>query len=97
MDKIKYIHSESLEKISLWRGDWVELLVFIKHLWTYDHYFKVTEDNVYFLSTGGWSGNEQIIEALRRNILFWSLCWMESRRGGHYKFKIPTYVMEDED
>jgi len=38
--------------------------------------------------TGGWSGNEDVISALHRNFLFWSLFWEKSTRGGHYYFKI---------
>jgi hypothetical protein len=40
------------------------------------------------LHTGGWSGNEDIMEALTSNQLFWSLYWERSARGGHYYFKI---------
>jgi len=44
------------------------------------------------LHTCGWSGNEEIVEALKTNKLFWSLCWLKSERGGHYTFEIkePT-------
>lgn len=38
------------------------------------------------LSTGGWSGCEEIITALSNNIPFWSLYWFSSERGGHYIF-----------
>ena len=38
--------------------------------------------------TGGWSGNEDVISALRRNILFFAVFWQKSTRGGHYYFKI---------
>lgn len=38
--------------------------------------------------TGGWSGNEEVINALRRNILFFSMFWKKSTRGGHYYFRI---------
>jgi hypothetical protein len=41
------------------------------------------------ISTGGWSGNESLIEALQRNHIFWSLCWMKSERGGHFVFEVP--------
>ena len=37
--------------------------------------------------TGGWSGNEDVIEALEQNS-FWFLFWQKSIRGGHYYFKI---------
>ncbi len=38
--------------------------------------------------TGGWSGNEDVIEALRRNLCFWPFFWEKSTRGGHFYFKI---------
>ena len=43
------------------------------------------------LHTGGWSGNEDIIEALHGawNGMFWFLYWQKSTRGGHYYFTIP--------
>lgn len=41
--------------------------------------------------TGGWSVNEDVINALRRNILFWSLFWEKSTRGGHYCFRIDLW------
>lgn len=40
--------------------------------------------------TGGWSGNEDVIDALRRNILFFRLFWQKSERGGHHYFRIFT-------
>jgi hypothetical protein len=30
--------------------------------------------------------------ALEANRHFWSLCWLSSRRGGHYRFQIPKFA-----
>jgi hypothetical protein len=43
---------------------------------------------VYEISTGGWSGNEELIAAMRDNDMLWSLTWYQSRRGGHYTFMV---------
>lgn len=40
-----------------------------------------------FISTGGWSGNEDLIHELRQNRWFWNFYYLEERAGGHYKFK----------
>ncbi len=47
--------------------------------------------NVY-MATGGWSGNEDIIDALHRNVAFWGLSWQKSERGGAYWFSIPRFA-----
>lgn len=39
------------------------------------------------LSTGGWSGNEDIIGVLQKSF-FWLAHWKQSSRGGHYIFFI---------
>jgi len=41
----------------------------------------------YEYHTGGWSGNEEVIDALQQNF-FWFLFWEKSLRGGHYYFRI---------
>lgn len=41
----------------------------------------------YEISTGGWSGNESLLGAMRRNVPLWRLTWVMNRRGGHYRFR----------
>jgi len=38
--------------------------------------------------TGGWSGNEDVIDALQKNTLFFPMFWKKSEAGGHYYFRI---------
>ena len=45
----------------------------------------------YTISTGGWSGNEELIGAMQRNWLMWNVTWVQSNRGGHYIFQDPLY------
>src|SRR5262245_33455934 len=43
---------------------------------------------IYRISTGGWSGNESIIEAMQKNFELWHLTWVTHRVGGHYEFLV---------
>jgi len=63
---------------SWWMPDWG-----IVRKRQYDGYFS------YELHTGGWSGNEDIISALRTNMFFF-IWWRKSYAGGHYYFKFPV-------
>lgn len=42
------------------------------------------------VSTGGWSGNEDIIDAMQeaQQGLLWHQVWRCTRRGGHYVFSL---------
>jgi len=88
-----YPTEEELERIAKWDvSDAQGLIEFIRGLWRYaeDGYFELSGDEL-GLSTAGWSGNEEIIEALRRNHLFWALHWKKSERGGHYYFGMKRW------
>ena len=63
-----------------------ELLDYVENIWEYGDWGFHRTNLTLNLDTGGWSGNEDIIGALQRNFLFWSMYWIEHRRGGHYKF-----------
>ena len=100
VDDDGYPTESFLKKIEEWdagAGGYNDLMRFIKPYWRYsfDGYWSETEYEgegiEYSISTGGWSGNEDIIRALQMNMFFWSLYWLQSRRGGHYIFKVKDY------
>jgi len=86
----EYPTDEELEKIKNW--DYKQsrsLMDYVKSLWKWPDWGFEQRDRTYCLHTGGSSGNEDIIGALRENTMFWFICWQFSKRGGHYKFAIP--------
>jgi len=90
MDKYGYPEEDELEKIAKWPYKDIQgLMEYVHERWEYANcgYWK-TGRKYYHLSTGGWSGNESIIFALRQNQMFWALRWVSSTRGGHYTFEI---------
>jgi len=40
-----------------------------------------------FVSTLGWSGNEDMMDALHDNTFFWMLHYFSHQTGGHYVFR----------
>jgi hypothetical protein len=92
MARDEYPTEAELEEIKTWdyTKGWHELLRRVVSIWWGgEYYFAQHGEHHWCVSTCGWSGNEEIIEALQSNYLFWSLCWVSSRRGGHYIFKVP--------
>ena len=90
-NKDGYPTEETLSEIQNWEAfkEAGSLVEFLKEAWHWEHYFKF-DGKMLELRTGGWSGNESIIAALRDNQMFWLLYWMRSERGGHYWFEIKT-------
>ena len=87
-DKYGYPTEEELETIrnyDIINSSLDEFMELIKSIWQYPEYIK-HQDHKWHVSTVGWSGNEDIICAMKRNTLFWMLYWEQSRRGGHYIF-----------
>jgi hypothetical protein len=94
-----YPTNEELERIKNWAftGDaiqrrkyLIEFMEFVKELWHFGDWGWKQKRRIYYISTGGWSGNESIITAMQQNWIFWVLCWVQSRRGGHYIFELPV-------
>ena len=95
-----YPTDDELEKVKNWDGigDSQGLIDFLESIWRWPDWGitkKRGRTQVFrkpcirlYISTGGWSGNEDIIKVLQSNF-FWSIFWVSSRRGGHYEFEIP--------
>ena len=86
-----YPTNTDIKKIVNWPyDDFKGLISFIYTIWHYaDCGYWTKRGNKYYISTGGWSGNEEIIGAMQKNKqFFWTMCWYQSRRGGHYIFHV---------
>lgn len=90
LDSDGYPTEEALEKIAKWPiGDWVALMEFVRDLWLYaDCGYWQQNGTLYEIATGGWSGNEDLIGALRGNHVFWVMYWVSSHRGGKHVFNL---------
>lgn len=100
-----YPTKEELETIEKW--DCLDLpgwFAFIKSVWWMAEWgwheadeankLTLTTDRVFSISTGGWSGNEEIIEAMKKNRFAWYFSWWSSMRGGHFVFKLHSEKQE---
>lgn len=97
LDADGYPTHTALEMVEAWSWeDWEGWFRFISTLW----YFKdwgwneVNQPDSqgdlvkrFYLSTAGWSGNEDIVRAMEKNVMLWANHWVESRRGGHHIFE----------
>ena len=103
MDNEGYPLPETLRRIENWEinsyEDCEALLVWIQALWRWGEYFRAATRREktlkggklyrkWYVSTGGWSGHEDIITSMMNNWNFWTLAWDSSRRGGHYEFRV---------
>ena len=100
MDADGYPTEDELKRIEEW--DWrdpIGLMEYVYSLWKYaDWGWKrggKRGGNYYSISTGGWSGNEDLMAALERNQSFWMFNWVSSTRGGHYEFECKEFTETD--
>lgn len=99
LDENGYPTDEFLDFVFIYKpDDSLPLLAFLKKIIipTLNHYGKTdikteenSEDLLFLCSTGGWSGNEDILAELKANShLKEVLPIINYTKGGHYKFKI---------
>ncbi len=92
-----YPEEEELERIKKWKVDksnFDEFMDYVRSIWHWPEFVKKVE-NRYVLVTGGWSGNESVIGAMKENRVFWLMYWQSSERGGRYVFSnIKTEIEE---
>jgi hypothetical protein len=95
-----YPEPKDLDRIKSWDTyDVFNLIEYVCCKWSYQkwgvkkYWEKKREREVLKveLHTAGWSGNEDLINALLENRMF-TMMWYESwRRGGHYYFEINPF------
>lgn len=94
LDEDGYPTEYALEKIAGWKVDtydkFLSLMEFIKTLWYYPDYI-VENGESFTLITGGWSGNEDIIYAMKQNVLLHCFYWYSSERGGKHVYAPMGY------
>lgn len=99
LDDDWYPTEDALRYIKDWNtSEYTALFDVIQSLWWMPEFgwhdedakCEITGSTVrrYTLSTGGWSGNESLIEALQSNWIVWSMTWVMHKRGGHYVFEV---------
>jgi hypothetical protein len=99
MDKYGYPEEAELERIRtwLWEYGFTGLMDIVHEMWYHADFGYWTETKgdeytTYKIATAGWSGNEDIIGALKDNYMFWITCWQMSKRGGYYEFRVPRGI-----
>mgnify|MGYP000689841837 CR=1 FL=1 len=78
MIKSNYPTNEQLDRIKNWDYNDIEgCLRYIKDLWN-THYGRCGEGNGFFVfATGGWSGNEALLSALEKSLV-WSFIYSDT-------------------
>ena len=105
-DKDGYPTEETLERIKTWPIDVMNdahaAMEFVGQAWKWpDWGWEVDPDfrdpdfldrpvRRYVFSTGGWSGNESLVNAIEANWMLQMLGAWSWRRGGHYEYRFPA-------
>lgn len=89
-----YPTETTLDRIRTWPLNEPGLWDFVKQCWQYPDCFRRDPGGI-TLITLGWSGNENIVQALRDNTVFHSLCWQSSERGGTHRYNVLHELWPD--
>ena len=97
----EYPTEDELARITAWPPDdplgWLAFVKAAWHWWPseawgwneYDEVDHIDKSvRAFNVSTGGWSGNEEIIGSMQENTMLWLLTWHSSTRGGHHVFMV---------
>lgn len=94
-DRDGYPTKAELQGIYDFVGSPREFVDYINSIWWHDGFtVENGKDDFYgkikrlYLSTWGWSGNEETIDYIN-GTWFRFRYWVMTRRGGHYKFEVP--------
>ena len=105
-----YPTEETLDRIKWWpvgsSADFAAAMDFAGRAWSYPDYWEKADNWPdpdmfdhpclrYVFSTGGWSGNESIVEAIEANQMLQMIGAWSWRRGGHYEYRFPTEAPHD--
>jgi hypothetical protein len=106
MDSDGYPTEETLRRIREWSmktpADFIAVMDFAGRAWNH-HYgsWRIArvlsqsvgepkESDRYTFSTGGWSGNESVVDAIEHNRMLQMIGAYSWRRGGHYEYRFDA-------
>lgn len=87
-DRDGYPTEEEIKTVADWdltKQDAHKLIEYLETIWWHEEGIQFNGRTLH-LHTYGWSGNEDIIQAMKGS-QFWMRFWDTTRRGGHYTFK----------
>lgn len=88
-----YPGDDDLARLRVWdMADPMGWLAYARTLWWAPERGWPSEDfsGAVHVSTGGWSGNEEIVTAMQANAL-WGACFLRYTAGGHYDLCLPEH------
>jgi hypothetical protein len=92
-----YPTDEELQALEDYRGPAEGMLDLLRPIWHWgirDEWVTRNGSRLY-LATGGWSGNEDIIDALQHNWAWWAINWHKSMGGGAFWFRFDSQDREE--